>query len=147
VARSRAEALPEHVEEAMRVLAREAPLHLAALSKELGKLTVSIGVGDASPFAVSFADGPPWVRPVAAPDVDVALSSRDVEDLLAGALTVEDAVARDRLAIRGDVSAVIRFLDALRLWLHGALRSPSMPRLRDTYLADTVPRTYERTSR
>jgi len=47
-------------------------------------------------------------------------------------------VLADRLAVRGDAAHVLRFLDALRYWLHGALRSPSMPRLRDTVLAETT---------
>ena len=46
MARSRAEALPGQVEEAMRVLARESPAHLAAVAEGLGALTVSIRVDD-----------------------------------------------------------------------------------------------------
>ena len=138
MARSRAKALPEQVEEAMSVLARESPVHLAAVAKELGALTVSIRVDDTPPFGMSFAGGPPWVRTIAAADVEVAMTTREVDDLLAGAVTVDDAVLADRLAVRGDAAHVLRFLDALRYWLHGALRSPSMPRLRDTVLAETT---------
>jgi hypothetical protein len=138
VARSRAEALPAQVEEAMRVLARESPRHLAAVTNELGPLTISIRVDGAPPFGMSFAGGPPWVRPIATADVEVAMTTREVDDLLAGAVTVDEAVLADRLAVRGDAADVLRFLDALRHWLHGALRSPSMPHLRDTYFADTT---------
>lgn len=122
----------------MRVLARESPAHLSAVANELGALTVSIRVDDTPAFGMSFAGGPPWVRVIAAADVEVAMTTREVDDLLAGAVTVDEAVLADRLAVRGDATHVLRFLDALRHWLHGALRSPSMPRLRDTVLAETT---------
>ena len=48
---------------------------------------------------MSFAGGPPWVRMIAAADVEVAMTTREVDDLLAGAVTVDDAVLADRLAV------------------------------------------------
>ena len=135
--KSRGAALPEYVEASLKVLEREAPVHFAAVKSRLGGLTALIRVDDATPFRLDLASMP-WVGSAAVGDVDVGLSPVDIESLLTGALTIEEAITDDRLLVRGELDHVLDFLDALGAWLHGAIRAPSMPALSAKYLDSTT---------
>jgi hypothetical protein len=137
VVRSRGAALPEYVEESLKLLERETPVHFAAVKSRLGGLTALIRVDDAAPFRLDLATTP-WIGPAAEADVDVGLSPSDIEGLLTGALTIEEAITHDRLAVRGELDHVLDFLDALGAWLHGAIRAQSMPALSARYIDTTT---------
>jgi hypothetical protein len=135
VAEARAGVLPAYVERALAIVAREAPVHFTAMRAELGGLGARVRAVGAPPFRVTLASGPPWV---ALGDerqaIELGVGEEALEDLVTGRATIEDAVETEGLRVRGSIDDVGRFLDALRAWLHGAFRAPSMPELRRSFL-------------
>jgi hypothetical protein len=123
-----------YLERALGVIAAEAPLHFAAMQRQLGARTVSIQVGADEPLRLCLADGPPWVTRDTGGRVEIRLGHDDLDAFLRGELTLEQGVIGERLAVRGKLEHVLPFLDALELWLHGALRTPSAARLHREYL-------------
>jgi hypothetical protein len=128
-------AFPAYLERALGLVAAEAPVHFAAARDHLGALALVIRVAGSPPLRLFLGTGPPWTAPGSDGDVEAALAPGDLAALLAGELTIEEAVGCDRLSIRGELDRVLPFLDALGAWLHGALRSPSLPHLHRQYLA------------
>jgi hypothetical protein len=121
------------LEEALALLAREAPGHFAATRQQLAGRAAVIRLDDDPPRRVSLAGPPPWVTAGAEGAIEVALSRADLDVLLAGDLSLEEAVEGDRLRLRGRLDDLLAFLDALACWLHGALRCPSFPALHHRY--------------
>jgi hypothetical protein len=54
-------------------------------------------------------------------------------DLIDGRSSLTDAVLRDAVLLRGDRQDLVRFHDALWLYLQGAVRAPSMSELLRRY--------------
>ena len=123
-----------YLERALGLIAAEAPLHFAAMQRQLGSRTVSIQVSADEPLGICLADGPPWVTRSLDGQVQIRLAHDDLDAFLHGELTLEQGLTGERLAVRGKLDDVLPFLDALKLWLHGALRSPSAARLHHDYL-------------
>jgi len=64
-----------------------------------------------------------------AADVDVAFDRVLINDLVSGALDLQQALLSDRLRVVGSFSEVVRLYDALETYLHAAVRSLSFPEL------------------
>ena len=137
MAETRARAFPRYLRAAFALLASDTPTHFAALRDTLGALAIVIRLGDEQPLRVCIADGAASVTEAAQGEVDLQLGEPALDALLHGELTVEEAIAADRLAVKGKLDEVLIFLDALHIWLHGALRCPSLHDLYARYLTDT----------
>lgn len=110
-------------------------MHFAELRRRLGARVVVVRIGEAPPISVCVEGAPPWVGSQANGTVSLALSEQDLRELLRGELALEDGVLSDRINLKGGVDHLLAFFDAVIAWLHGALRSPSLPLLQDRYLA------------
>ncbi len=125
------------LEDSLSLLAREAPVHFAALQAELSGLDVRLVVGRARPSLVRLDGGPPWVAPMVGGRGPARLAIRVTEDCLdaivAGSLSLARAAECGDLYVRGSVDEVIRLARAVEAWVHGALRSPTFPELGERY--------------
>jgi len=137
VAETRARAFPRYLRAAFALLASDTPHHFAALRDTLGAMAIVIRLGDEQPLRVCIADGAASVTEAAHGDVALQLGAPALDALLHGEVTVEEAIAADRLAVKGKLDEVLIFLDALHIWLHGALRCPALHDLYARYLTDT----------
>lgn len=134
MAERRAELFFAYLQQALTLLSVETPLHFAAVRQRLGTRAVSIQIGNAEPSRLCLGHGPPWLTREVAADVEVSLSQADLDAFLRGQLTLEQGLEESRLAVRGKLDDVLSALEALQCWLHGALRSPSVPALHRLYL-------------
>jgi hypothetical protein len=135
VAETRAEALPRFLEDALGILAREAPAQLAAVRERLGPRHAVIRAGTSAPLGLCLLGDPPWVNQSADGEVELALDEPTLAALLTGELTLEEGIVAGTFHARGAVDDLLAFLDALASWLHGAMRCPSLPELQRAYLA------------
>lgn len=149
MAELRAMSFGSYLESSLIVLEREAPGLFARLREQMGTSQVGITIGDEATVCVCFAAGKPWVR-LAHQDTSVVASVSDegLRELLRGDTTIEEAVAAEKLEIRGPLDSVLSLLESLNLWLHGAVRCPSLPALHASFLFDpsephTAPRRAE----
>jgi hypothetical protein len=65
-----------------------------------------------------------------------ATDRQTVLELLDGYLEVTDAIAADRLRVRGQVDAVARMFHAIELLIDGAARGPALQELADAFRSD-----------
>ncbi|MBI5515783.1 MAG: hypothetical protein HY909_18520 [Deltaproteobacteria bacterium] len=125
----------------LEALAREAPAASGALARALQGLFVTLVV-DGERVTVGAPDAHARVVPEV-PGAVLARTSREaILGLIEGRDALPAAILEDRLALRGAVAQLSTAHDALMMYLHGVLRSPSQPailaRWRDG--APTVPR-------
>lgn len=73
------------------------------------------------------------------PCIELSSSRTTVVDVVDGRLTLEEAVWGEQLELRGRLDDLVRFHDALVLYLHGAVRCPSFPWLLDCYRDQNLP--------
>ncbi len=113
----------------MTALEREHPEAWAALCHALRRRQVTLHVDD-EVVPLAFHGGSVEFLPSAG-DAHVVLhtDSPTIFALVDGGASLEEAVRRDRLQLFGRPDDVIRFHEGLMQWLHGAVRSPSFPRL------------------
>lgn len=78
-----------------------------------------------------------------APFIELESDRGAILDVVDGNLTLEDAVWQRRIELRGAVADLVLFHDALVVYLQGAVRSPSFPRLLDNYRRETETRALE----
>jgi hypothetical protein len=67
------------------------------------------------------------------PTVFFASTKTAILDLIDAKFTLEHAILHDLIHVRGAMRDVIVFYDALRLYIHGAVRCPSFPKLLSDY--------------
>jgi hypothetical protein len=67
-------------------------------------------------------------------DVRVSFDRRTIIDLVAGAITLNQAILEERIAILGPVDKVARFHDGLVIYLEGLLRAPGTAQLLEQYV-------------
>ncbi len=126
----------EFLSRSLEILGREMPRSHARLCASMQGRCVAIEV-DGPPVLVSFEGGGCAVGPlgVTPPSVEAVLSKQAILDLLDGRDSLEDAVWSDRFFLRAPVRELERFLEALLLYLRGAVRCPSLPALLERYRA------------
>lgn len=139
---ARANELREELEDALAMVACEAPQHFAAMRDQLGTHAAVIRVGDDTRLQLCIAGDPPWVELSAGGDqrdtVEVALSEGELGRLLRGESSIEEGILNGSLSARGALGDLLAFFDGLSSWLHGALRSPSLPKLHERCLAESA---------
>jgi len=116
--------------QSLALLAAESPVHLAAMASAFRARQVRIMIDDEAAVQLT-SDGRALRFSPEAVDaaVEVSFSSRDLLRVLGGDETLDDAIIEGRVAVRGRCPDVLAFDEALRAWLHGAVRSPSFPSL------------------
>lgn len=70
--------------------------------------------------------------------IEVRTSRAAILALLDDRISLDQAILRDALELRGRPADLLRFYDGLIAYVHGAVRAPSFPRLFDAFRA-TVP--------
>jgi len=115
----------------LELLEREQPDVARRLAACLAHLTVSLQVDDEQAFLR--ADGGRTVLSTGAPAAPATVVVRTARatllELIDGRCSLTDAVLRDAVLLRGDAEDLVRFHDALWLYLQGAVRAPSMPEI------------------
>jgi hypothetical protein len=122
------------VSESLEVLSREQPGAYARLCARLRGVAVSFEV-DAERFQVSFT-GP---RARVGPDqgsaaISLSTRKRALRALLEARLTLEDAVLSGAMRVLGPLELLAGSHEALRCYVHGAVRCPSFPPLLARFL-------------
>lgn len=136
MAESPTASLTEQLERALTMVMLEAPVHFAAVRRQLGNLVGIICVEGSPPMSVCVADGPPWVRRHTEGEIELSLTERDLSRMLRGELTFEDGILNGELSARGSLEHLLAFLDGLASWLQGAMRCPSSPTLYEHFFAN-----------
>jgi len=108
-------------------IARDVPALERALAASLAGTLVRLCVDDERMVVASRLDGLAIVDDVPGAIVELATDSATLLDLTSGATSFLDAALAERLVVRGGVDEVVRFYDALILYLQGAVRSPALP--------------------
>jgi len=125
-----------YLEKSFETMRVQSPGHLEAFRSSFGGLCVRIRVGDEA-LRVEPTGGTAWTKDDGDAHVTVAIGSDTLARILEGHATIEQCVWDGTLSIRGRIDDVLRFHDALRLWINGALRCYDFPRLYEGYLGGT----------
>jgi hypothetical protein len=140
------------LEHSMTLLAAEKPLVYARLCAFLRDREARVTVDDERTGIAFPAGAFRLCDDVEHPFIELSSSRATVLAVVDGRLTLEEAVWGEHLELRGHLDDLVRFHDALVLYLHGAVRCPSFPWLLDRYRDADVPsaaeveRRLERTS-
>jgi|GEM_PF-6313438 len=105
------------------ILAAERPAAWARLGDRLRACPIAIALGEAERFVLVAGPSGPLLADEGPARVWVGLESSTVRDLLQGALRLDEAVAADRLRLRGQVEDLLTALDCLDGYVHLSLRS------------------------
>ncbi len=144
MADARGAELRGQLEQALALVAAEAPVQFAAFRGQLGGRAAMIRVGDAAALRLCVANDPPWVELMADGDahvgaIELSLSEPTLSRLLRGQCSLEEAILDGTLSAKGELADLLAFFDALTSWLHGAFRSPSLPKLHQRCLTEKGP--------
>lgn len=123
----------EYLERSLDLLAREVPQSVRRIEAALGARGIRFDV-DRDSFVLHFSGGAAHLVRTSDPvDVRLGLDRAVVCDLVAGQISLEEALMADRLDLRAPIGSLDSFFEALRAYLDGAVRSPSLPILFDAY--------------
>lgn len=116
------------VERSLAALRREHPEAYGRFGRTLAGTTVALRV-DGEAMTLAFDGEASLHRGASAAPVEFTATCAALLDLVQGRLSLRDAVRSGRADLRGAVPALARFDEALMLYLHGAVRSPTFPAL------------------
>ncbi|HZR84391.1 MAG TPA: hypothetical protein VFD92_25055 [Candidatus Binatia bacterium] len=124
------------------VLARERRDAYLALCRTLAPRSVALVV-DGDPVWLEFRQDGVRLHPVRRrAEAELETSEAGILAVIDGAATLAALAIDDRLELRGAVDDVLAFNDALSLYVHGAVRSPSFPRLLRDYRSAVAARAH-----
>ena len=123
------------LQESLTEIQRTEPDVDLALQERLGSLSARLTT-EGSSFVI-VREGADWRVSADArrADIEVAFDDQIIMDLAAGALTLNDAIAGERLCLFGPVDAIANFHDALLIYLEGLIRARGTPELLERYRA------------
>lgn len=122
--------------ESFTLLEHEAPAWHAACCAALEGQTVALTVGLES-LRVRFAEGRASVLPGAGPaDLVIHTTRPAILDVLHGRVRLAEAVESGRVDAIAPVDTLADALNALRWYIHGAVRAPAMERHLRSYEGD-----------
>lgn len=127
-----AETYASLVAESFARIASEAPSAHVALAHAIGERSVRIRLDDET-FGVASRPIPTVTAPADSPDVAIAVSARTVSAVIDGEMSLADAVTNDHVHAVGSLDAIAQIHDALLAYVHGSIRSPSVPELRQRF--------------
>lgn len=117
------------MERSLAALRREHPEAHGRFCRHLAGTTVALRI-DGEAMTLSFDETEATLRRgVGAAPVEFTATCAALLDLVRGRLSLHDAIRAGRADLRGAVPALARFDEALMLYLHGAVRSPTFPAL------------------
>ena len=119
--------------ESFATLRRELPDVYRALCWHFDRREVTITVADELVVLRFEAQQVRRVAHALHPAITVATSKDSILSLVNARVTLVDAVLSDQLQLRGSPDDLLTFHDGLMIYLHGAVRAPSFPRLLRAY--------------
>lgn len=126
---------------ALELLEREAPVASARVAASLGTRSVLVRVDRESLGLVcrqqKLAVGAVPLHPSVSAETTYAV----LLALLEGEFTLTDAVMASHVALRGPLDDLVALYEGLQAFFHGAVRSPSFPRLLDAFRSNPPPQT------
>jgi len=122
------------LERSLALLAEEHPRSHRRLCDHMAGCTVQFEV-DGRAVAVRFEPGRAWLSRArdARATTFARLDRATLLDLVDAVVSLPDAILADRFHLRADLDDVVRFHDALIVYLRGALRCPGFPALLRAY--------------
>lgn len=121
--------LRHFVERSLRILDREAPAFFIRLCEMLDGRRMAVA-DETSVFALHFTrDAVACLAPDGSEDVRVVVNAATLLALIDGELTLENALRQERLGVRSPVGVAADVFDGLVVYVRGAVRCPSAPRL------------------
>ncbi len=119
-------------ETSFRALERDAPAAFERLCAQLAGQSLSVDLGD-EVFTVTFDGGSSGVSRDAGAEATVRLttSRQAVSDLIDGRVGLAEAVEHGSIRLIGELDDLLTAHDGLRTYLHAAVRTDSVPPLRD----------------
>ena len=128
------------VADCLETIEREAPAAAAQLATILAGRAVEITI-DRETFTVDAAGTLRVGPPSGSAPVTLRAASGTVDDVIDGRISLADAVLSDRLLAIGEVDDLRIAHDALIQFVHGGVRSPSVPAMRTRFrqLAEATP--------
>jgi hypothetical protein len=126
----------EFLVRSLEVLAAEKPRLHAALCTLLDGKELDFSI-DGVRVVLRFTPAIEMSDSAFAPHIRLASDRAAILDVLEGS-SLEEAVVAERVALRGTLDDLVLFHDALLVYLHGAVRCPSFPRLLDEYRGRNV---------
>jgi hypothetical protein len=125
--------LRDFIERSLRALAVEAAPCYAQLCERLRGRRLRIG-GDGAPLVLAFGAHAVVSLDAREPaDVDLHVDRTTLLALVDGELTLEEALRRDGLVMRGRVADLADAFDGLTSYVRGGVRCPSFPTLLAAY--------------
>jgi hypothetical protein len=124
--------------QSLSLFAREAPLALATMGDHLEGRAVLLGVDGEQALLRRDGGSPAVVSPRASPGVaasEATTSRAALRDLVAGQVTLEEALMSESLWLRGALDDVVALHDLLLAFAGGAARSRGFPALLDAFLS------------
>lgn len=119
----------ELVAESFAALGREVPEAHLRIRTQLAGLSVRVDV-DRERFALAFSsDAVDVAATQNSVDAHVVTSRAGIEALVDGDTAVAAAVLEDRLRVVAPLEVLVRLQEGLRLYVHGAVRCASFPKL------------------
>lgn len=123
------------LEASLAVLAHEAPPAYQRLCRTLAGRRVCIADGSQR-FTLRFESNAVVTTPeTGAEEIRTGVDRRTILALVDGALTLTDAVREERLVVRAAIADAAAAFDALLIYVGGAVRCPSFPRLLSEFRA------------
>jgi hypothetical protein len=129
------------LERCLDAIEREMPAAYRRIVGALGRRAVAIAIGD-DLATLSIANGSHAIsrEPPAECAIELSLTEATIRRVLEGRCTIVDAAIAGDLVLRGAADDLAALHDALLAFIHGAVRSPSTPRLLEAYLdRDALP--------
>lgn len=127
------DSLQRFLQESFNTLERECRPAFTGLCTTLSHLSLGFRVDEEEIYLTFLPDQVFFLPLPPAEYLEITTSKAAVLALVDAELTLYEAVAHDKMIIRGDSRAIARFYDGLMLYLKGAVRSPTFPRLLDRF--------------
>jgi N-methylhydantoinase B/oxoprolinase/acetone carboxylase alpha subunit len=125
------------LEESFEILLREVPEAHRRMCTTLKGAAVSIHVDDDHVVALFDAATATVGNDTSRVTTDVATSRQAIIDVVEGRLSLYDAVLADVVRARAPLDALVQLYDGLVMYVHGAVRSPSFPKLLERFRKST----------
>jgi hypothetical protein len=122
--------------ESFAVLRRELPETYRRLCSHLSPREVAIQVGDESVVVRFEPRGAQRLAVPVRPQIEVHTTRAAILSLIDARSTLVESILGDELLLRGTADELLRFHDALMIYVHGAIRAPSFPHLLRAYRRD-----------
>ena len=121
------------VETSFAVLSRECPEAYSRICQRLNTREVHLTV-DAETVSLRFQpESTQILQSAQQPTVYFVSTKQTLLDLVDARMTLEYAIMRDLIHVRGKMNDLIDFYESLQLYIHGAVRCVSFPALLSDY--------------